>query len=51
MLKEVPAVALAGAVTLKWSAAAGATLIVAVPVADCWPVSFTAMVWLRTSSA
>ena len=32
VLKAVPAVAVAGAVTLKWSAAAGLTEIVAVPV-------------------
>ncbi len=44
VLKAVPAVAFAGAVTLKWSAPAAPTLIVAVPVADVWTVSFTVTV-------
>ena len=46
VLKAEPAVALAGAVTLKWSAPAALTLIVAVPVVDVWTVSFTVTVWL-----
>ena len=46
VLKAVPAVAVAGAVTLKWSAAAGLTEIVAVPVFDVCDVSLTVTVWL-----
>ena len=51
VLKAVPAVAFAGAVTLKWSAPAGPTEIVAVPVLEVWAVSFTVTVWSRLSSS
>ena len=44
VLKAVPAVAIAGAVTLKWWAAAALTPIVAVPVLAFPTVSFTVTV-------